>query len=103
MVLRLGRAIVGGKKAAAKCRAGRGLGVGSGFRISGATIMTTDWVGCYWRAIDRRTVLLTILKGRDVNPYAILKFNEDMSEFEAYNFDGQLLPRNRRQGGERRG
>lgn len=39
-----------------------------------------------WEAIDRRTVLLVVEKGRDHNRYAILTFAEDLTEFRGYDF-----------------
>jgi hypothetical protein len=40
-----------------------------------------------WEAIDRRTVLLFIEKGRPHNRYAIYCFSEDLTEFTGYDFE----------------
>jgi hypothetical protein len=42
-----------------------------------------------WEAIDRRTVLLRVEKGREENRYEILTFAEDLSEFGGYEFNGK--------------
>jgi hypothetical protein len=39
-----------------------------------------------WVVIDRRTVLLTIERGRDNDRYAVLTFNDDMSAFNGFDF-----------------
>jgi hypothetical protein len=41
-----------------------------------------------WRAIDRRTVLFTIEKGRNRDRYAVLTFDQGVSTFEGFNFSG---------------
>ncbi|VTS00839.1 unnamed protein product [Gemmata massiliana] len=42
-----------------------------------------------WEAIDRRTVLFSIEKGRDVNRLAVLVFNEELTEFQGIDFNGK--------------
>lgn len=42
-----------------------------------------------WEAVDRRTVLLIIEKGRDQDRYAVLTFNEELTEFRGYDFNGK--------------
>ena len=42
-----------------------------------------------WEAVDRRTVVLTIEKGRDSNRIAVLTFSEKLTEFTGYDFDGK--------------
>jgi hypothetical protein len=42
-----------------------------------------------WEAIDRRTVLLWIEKGREENRYAVLTFSEDLSELRGFDFNGK--------------
>lgn len=41
-----------------------------------------------WVAIDRRTALLVIEKGRDTNKVAVLMFADDLSGFRGVGFDG---------------
>ena len=44
-----------------------------------------------WEAIDRRTVVLTFLKGRDANRIAVLEFSEALNEFKGIDFDGSEM------------
>jgi hypothetical protein len=41
-----------------------------------------------WEPVDRRTIVLVIEKGRDHNRCAILTFNEDLTDFTGYGFEG---------------
>jgi WD40 repeat protein len=46
-----------------------------------------------WEAIDRRTALLIVEKGRQQNRYAVLEFTEDLSSFTGFDFGGtQRMP-----------
>jgi hypothetical protein len=49
-----------------------------------------------WEAIDRRTVLMMIDKGRDDNRCAIMRFNETLTGYDAINFEGGAKQNNRR-------
>jgi|GEM_PF-4755026 len=42
-----------------------------------------------WEAVDRRTVVLWIEKGRNENRYAILMFSEDLTDFQCFDFNGK--------------
>ncbi len=44
-----------------------------------------------WEAIDRRTILLKIERGRPGDLYAILVFKSDLSAFDGFNFHGSRL------------
>lgn len=54
------------------------------------TVEHAGWTGrglvTRWEAIDRRTVLLIIDKGRTQDLYAVLMFDEAVSAFAGYNF-----------------
>jgi WD40 repeat protein len=39
-----------------------------------------------WEAIDRRTVMLIVEQGRNVDRFAYLQFSEDLNEFTGFNF-----------------
>ena len=39
-----------------------------------------------WKVIDEHTVLLILEEGRKTDRYAILVFNDDMTEYTGYNF-----------------
>jgi hypothetical protein len=57
---------------------------------SDGIVAQSDWekggLVTRWQAIDRRTVVLFIEKGRDHNRYAILTFSEDLSEYRGFDF-----------------
>ncbi|HEY1064630.1 MAG TPA: hypothetical protein VGE52_00910 [Pirellulales bacterium] len=56
-----------------------------------------------WRAIDRRTVLLYIVEGRNENRYAILKFDPGVQYFTLFPFEGSPYnPKNRTERVKRR-
>jgi len=40
-----------------------------------------------WEVVDRRTVILIIEKGRNINRYAILEFSESLDEFKGFDFE----------------
>ena len=44
-----------------------------------------------WEAVDRRTIVLWVEKGRKSDRTAILTFNEDLTEFQGFGFDGGRL------------
>lgn len=44
-----------------------------------------------WEAIDRRTVLLYIEKGRDRDRIAILEFSESLGEFKGFDFENRVM------------
>jgi hypothetical protein len=44
-----------------------------------------------WEAVDRRTVVLWIERGRDSNRTATLVFNEEMTEATGFGFDGARI------------
>jgi WD40 repeat protein len=39
-----------------------------------------------WEAVDRRTVLMVVEAGRELNRYGILEFSEDLSQFTGFDF-----------------
>ncbi|MHC4596960.1 MAG: LamG domain-containing protein [Planctomycetota bacterium] len=41
-----------------------------------------------WEAVDRRTVLLQVVRGRPQDLYALLVFDNDMSSYDGFNFCG---------------
>ncbi len=41
-----------------------------------------------WDVVDRRTVLLRIERGRSHDLYAVLKFDDDMTSYNGFNFHG---------------
>jgi hypothetical protein len=45
-----------------------------------------------WKVIDRRTVLLYIERGRDVNRYAVLTFSRDADSYSGFGFEGTSTP-----------
>lgn len=49
-----------------------------------------------WEAIDRRTVLLTITKGRDRDRVAILQFNESIDSVQGLDFTNAPIPAKKR-------
>jgi hypothetical protein len=44
-----------------------------------------------WEAVDRRTVVLVVEKGRARDYYAVLEVSEKLDEFGGYGFDGKRL------------
>jgi hypothetical protein len=51
-----------------------------------------------WEAIDHRTVVLVVERGRDQNRYAILTFSSDLTEFSGFDFEskGYIEPKKRK-------
>jgi hypothetical protein len=45
-----------------------------------------------WEAIDRRTVLLAVVRGRDNNRLAVFSLSDDLTELTGYGFNGLKLP-----------
>lgn len=45
-----------------------------------------------WEAVDRRTVVIVIEKGRDTNRTMAITFSEDLTEFGGFMFDGKRMP-----------
>jgi hypothetical protein len=41
-----------------------------------------------WEAVDRRTVLLAVVRGRDTNRLAVFSLSEDLRDFTGYGFNG---------------
>ena len=53
-------------------------------------------LGVQWEAIDRRTVVMEIIRGRDRERVAILKFTEALDAFSGYDFDNRVLDTKKR-------
>lgn len=49
-----------------------------------------------WEAIDRRTAILRIARGRNVNLHAILTFSDDLTSYDAIDFEGNPHGDNKR-------
>jgi hypothetical protein len=69
------------------------LGDGTKLRADGL-VENRGWAAFVtsWKAIDRRTVVLVIEKGRNDNKLAILTFSEDLTHFTGYDFNGDKYP-----------
>lgn len=44
-----------------------------------------------WDAVDRRTIVLVIVKGRNTDRLAVLVFSEDLASFDGFGFDSGRL------------
>jgi hypothetical protein len=49
-----------------------------------------------WEALDRRTAIMILEKGRDDNKTCVMTFSEDLTEFRGYGFKGERLPASKR-------